>query len=127
MNHNLKHSNILIIILILSFLGCGSTTTNSKTSLGRNNVITREEIQQLSVRYNVTNAYDLVNAKKPNWLYNLRGEVVVFHNGMRYGDPNSLRDFNVSNIVEIRRVGLEGSIRYVRSDHPTTVILIETK
>ena len=127
MNHYLKLSNVLMMILILSFLGCGSTTTTSKTSSGRSNVIMREEILQLSIRYNVTNAYDLINAKKPNWLYNLRGEVVVFHNGMRYGDPNSLRDFNVSNIVEIRRVGLEGSIRYVRSDHPTTVILIETK
>ena len=127
MNHSLKLSNILIVILILSFLGCGSTTTNSKTRLGRKNVITREEIQQLTVRYNVTNAYDLVTSIKPNWLSNMRGEVVVFHHGMRYGGPNSLRDFNVSNVVEIRRVGLEGSFRYVRSDRPTTVILVETK
>ena len=127
MNHSLKLSNFLIVTLILSFLGCGSTGSNSKSPLKSKNAISREEIQQLTVRYNVTNAYDLVNAKKPNWLYNMRGEVVVFHNGMRYGGPNSLRDFNVSNVVEIRRVGLEGSFRYVRSDHPTTVILVETK
>ena len=126
-NYRIKTSNILIIMTILSFIGCGLFTNTSKSTSKNKNVLTREEIKQLSIKYTVTNAYDLVNTARPNWLLYLRGEIVVFHNGMQYGGPESLRDFHLPNVFEIRRVGLEGSSKYVRSHHPTVVILVETR
>lgn len=127
MHYRRKVLILLIITVLLSFFGCGALTSNSKTPSKNKNVFTKQEIRQLGIEYNVTNAFDLVNFKRPSWLYNLRGEVVVFHNGMRYGGPESLRDFYLPTIYEIRRVGLEGSSKYVRSDRPTVVILVETE
>lgn len=112
-----------LFVLLALVAGCASTSEPSERR--DRNLITQEEIQEHSAIY--TNAFDLVQALKPQWLTNRRGEVVVFFNGGRHGGPESLRDFRLPNLVSMRYLGIEDSFRYVRSEHPTVVILVEAR
>lgn len=109
--------------LLFAVVGCATTSEPSERR--DRNFISQEEIQEHQDHY--SNAYDLVQALKPQWLTNRRGEVVVFFNGARHGGPEALRDFRLPNLVSMRYLGIEDSFRYVRSDHPTVVILVEAR
>lgn len=115
---------VFFVLVTLEMAGCTSPGKTTTTTGGRN-VIPLEEIQAGETRY--ANAYDLVRAVKPRWISNLRGDVRVFFNGFEYGGPESLRDFSLVTIGEVKYAGLRDSYRYVRSDRPTTVILVSSR
>jgi hypothetical protein len=74
-------------------------------------VLTEEEIRQANI---VSNAYEVVTRLRPQWL-RMRGttavpeddgtrEIQVWNNGRKIGNPETLRDITVTQIVEMRWV-----------------------
>ncbi|HVG43463.1 MAG TPA: hypothetical protein VM890_01995 [Longimicrobium sp.] len=88
---------------------------DSSTAAGRprfsRDVLTEAEIQQANI---VTSAYEAVTRLRPQWL-RMRGttavpeddgtrEIQVWYNGRKLGNPETLRDITITQIVEMRWV-----------------------
>jgi hypothetical protein len=91
------------------------TPADSSSAAGRprfsRDVLTEEEIRQANI---VSNAYEVVTRLRPQWL-RMRGttavpeddgtrEIQVWNNGRKLGNPETLRDITVTQIIEMRWV-----------------------
>lgn len=86
---------------------CGGNPAPGSVNFDRNR-ISPAEIEEGSAR-NVTNAYDLIQSIRPNWLRPTRtglggaaNEIVVYENQTRIGSIATLRNVPLANISAIR-------------------------
>lgn len=101
-------STVVLVAMLLTVAGCapgGPSASVARTS----NVIPLEEIEASTA----TNAYDLVNQARPNWLRgrgspNLRGGPpalpVIYVRNTRQGPAETLRGFATLTLLELRYV-----------------------
>lgn len=120
---SIRRLALVVTLLGIGLAGCRSAGTVATS--GSRTLLSLTEIEAGTMRY--ANAYELVRARRPHWLSNLRGEILVFYNGQNYGGPDALRDFTLNGIREVEYVGLENSYRYTQSDRPTVVILVTSR
>jgi len=101
----------MLVLLAVGALGCASAGTTGSTR-ANTNIITQEEIAQAGTG----NAYDMIRRLRPNFISS-RGETTlgnvqnaqtnatypnVYLDGLAYGDINSLRNIDSSQIMEVR-------------------------
>ena len=102
---------MLALFIVAGVIGCASAGTTGATK-SNPNIITQQEIAQAGTG----NAYDVIRRLRPNFLVS-RGEVTlgnvqnaqtntpypnVYLDGLAYGDINSLRNIDSSQLVEVR-------------------------
>jgi len=97
---------LALLTLLLLAPACASTGSGEGGRGGSSNVITAEDLAQISVN----NAYDAVVRLRPLWLQSrgnrsavaLRTEIIVAQNGAYFGGVESLREFRIEEVREIR-------------------------
>jgi hypothetical protein len=110
---SVKH---LYLVAVAAIIGCASAggTSDTPSTSGvprRGNLLTADEI--VAAHADVTTAYDAVARLRPNWLAahgvtsgidNGAGTefALVFIDGQRYGDLNSLRGIPAYHVGDIR-------------------------
>ena len=120
----------LVVPMVGLALACGSAPRGEARNGGDPNVITMEAI----ARTGSIDAYDAVQALKPNWLLTRgagslrRDEVIqVYLDGNRMGGIAFLRQIAANTIHSIRHLdGLEAAQRY-GLDHGQGAILVTTQ
>ena len=110
---SLKHLYLVAVAAIMACAPASGTSGTSPTSVvpRRGNLLTADEI--VAAHADVTTAYDAVARLRPNWLAahgvtsgidNGAGTefALVFVDGQRYGDLNSLRGIPAYHVGDIR-------------------------
>jgi hypothetical protein len=101
----------LYLVAVVAVLGCASSAGNKTGSLPRSNFLTAEEIA--SHHADINTAYDAIARLRPNWLapHGITSGVdngagteyaLVFVDGQRYGDINTLRGIPAYHIGNVR-------------------------
>ena len=103
----------LYVVAVAAIFGCAPASGTSGTSGAsaaprRADYLTAEEI--VAANADVTTAYDALSRLRPNWLVSHgttsfnpgNGFAIVYMDGQRYGDVNSLRNIQASEIADIR-------------------------
>jgi hypothetical protein len=92
----------MLMLLLTLLAACASASERSRSNT---NVLTREEMSSVDV----SNVYEAVARLRPRWLqvraqrsFNTETEIVVYLNQSYIGDPDVLRTFVVSNVVQLR-------------------------
>lgn len=123
---------ISLFILLTILLGCASWTQVDDSSRGTRYMISENEIRESSA----TNAYEAIQYLRPGLLdrdqqrsidmYSA-AEVVVYLNGVRYGNKESLKSISALEIEEIRYLpASEATVKY-GTDHAGGAFLIKVK
>ena len=117
-------------ILCVTFaMGCTSTKGTSKKSRSSRGHISAEQIQSSSA----TDAYDLIQKLRPHWLRGRgsksfrdedAGHPVVYVDGNRHGDLDSLPAFSVEDIKEINFFSSSEATFRFGTGHTGGVIMI---
>ena len=105
---SVKH---LYLVAVVAGLGCASSAGNKTGSLPRSNFLTAEEIA--SHHADINTAYDAIARLRPNWLapHGITSGVdngagteyaLVFVDGQRYGDINTLRGIPAYHVGNLR-------------------------
>ena len=105
---SVKH---LYLVAVVAVLGCASSAGNKTGSLPRSNFLTAEEIASHHAENNT--AYDAIARLRPNWLvpHGITSGVdngagteyaLVFIDGQRAGDLNTLRGIPAYHVGNIR-------------------------
>ena len=105
---SVKH---LYLVAVVAVLGCASSAGNKTGSLPRSNFLTAEEIA--SHHADINTAYDAIARLRPNWLapHGITSGVdngagteyaLVFVDGQRYGDINTLRGIPAYHVGNLR-------------------------
>ena len=101
-------ARMLALLVVAGVAGCASAGTQG-TARGNSQVITQEELVQAGAG----NAYEVIRRLRPNFLVsrgtgtlgNAQGSSPypnVYLDGLVYGDINSLRNIDASQLVEVR-------------------------
>jgi hypothetical protein len=117
---SIKH---LFLIAVAAILGCAAGgTSGAPGAPRRGSALTAEEI--VAANADVGTAYDAVSRLRANWLA-ARGVAasgqqyaVVFVDGQRYGDLNSLRNIPAYHVAELRYYDITqaGAVFGIRGD-----------
>jgi hypothetical protein len=107
----MTRARMLALFIIVGAIGCASAGTPGPARANPA-IITQEEIAHAGTG----NAYDVIHRLRPNFLVS-RGEVTlgnvqttqtntpypnVYLDGLAYGDINSLRNIDSSQLIEVR-------------------------
>lgn len=121
---------VITLMYVMGLLACSTTKGGyaKNTSYSRD-YIYREEIQNNAA----TNAYGLIRSLRPHWLqgrgaksvrYAEASYAVVYVDGSRRGDINSLSTVFTENIAVIQFLNASDAIIRFGPDHPGGAILI---
>lgn len=124
----IRSHEVLVLAGVLGVVGCAAASSQGEAGGRRStNVITAEEIASVSA----SSAYEVVQRLRSQWLL-VRGGlgsegIVVYVDGVRRGDANSLRDIPVEQVRELRWIdGKDATTRY-GTGHGSGVIEVYTK
>jgi hypothetical protein len=101
--------------------GAGSTTGVRAAPSRDRNVLTLEDLERVAA----SNMYDAVRTLRPEWLRvqptiirsGAEGSVLVYLDGVQYGDPSALRQISVGVVQEVRYLSApEAQARYGTQD-----------
>jgi hypothetical protein len=130
---SVTRSLALVSLIILMAAGCASSGSAGKAAPSRrsSDLITREQIDAS----NRANAFELVQAMRPNWLIkrgaqtiNLdAGDIVVYYGGSRLGSPTSLRDLSLPSIEFLQFVPGPAASQRWGLDHSFGVIFVSPR
>jgi hypothetical protein len=122
----------LVCVLATALCACSSAGGPKSPSTGANpKLITADEI----AASHEPNAYEAIRSLRPNMLVvhgptSVQGDdpgIVVYVNGQRYGDLNSLREISANEIREIRFLNpAEAQYRY-GAGYPEGIIEVKTR
>ncbi|MFP4227918.1 MAG: hypothetical protein ACLFTE_03725 [Salinivenus sp.] len=123
-----RFSALVVLLSVASLVGCVSS---SGASGGSENVITQEEIQEVS---GISNAYNLVRRLHPQWLekrgrssVSNPGDIVVYINGSRQGGPSTLEQVDVMDVENIRYLPPDEATMRHGSGHDNGAIEVNLK
>ena len=107
---SVKHLYLVAVTAIFACAPAGGTSGTSPSAAPRRaDFLTAEEI--VGANADVGTAYDALSRLRPNWLaahgatsFNPAGNgfAIVFVDGQRYGDINSLRNIEAYQVADIR-------------------------
>lgn len=127
----MRHFVSLFIISII-LMSCASWTEMDDSSRGTRYIISENEIKESSA----TNAFEAIQQLRPGLLdrdqqrsidmYSI-SSVVVYLNGVRYGNKESLKSISALQIEEIRYLPpSEATVKY-GTDHSGGAFLVKVK
>lgn len=136
---SVKHLYLVAVAAIIGCAGTGGTSNASLTGMPprRGNLLTAEEI--VDAKADVNTAYDAVARLRPNWLAahgvtsgNDNGAgtefALVFVDGQRYGDLNSLRGLPAYHVGALRYYNItEAGARFGLNGGSSGVIEVTLK
>lgn len=112
-------------------MGCVTTDSSSGSSEYSPNVISQSEIQEMA---NVVDAYTLVQHYHPQWLQKRGrssierpGDVVVYVEDSRQGNPSALRQVSVANVQKIEFLPPGEATMQYGSGHDNGAIRVHLK
>jgi len=122
----------LAIIFSAVLIGCASWTEMDDSSRGTRYIISEDEIRASSA----TTAFEAIQQLRPGLLdrdqqrsidmYSV-AEVVVYLNGVRYGNKESLKSISALQIEEIKYLpATEATVKY-GTDHSGGAFLVKVK
>ena len=129
--HRMLAGTVLLAILVVS--ACRSTGSSQN---GTSDKIAEDEVLSWSTTF--SNAYDIVEQLRPQWLRK-RGtislnqssgvvdHIVVYEDHSRLGDPESLRAIAAQDVLEIEFFSPGRAIPMGPPDHPHGAIVVWTK
>jgi hypothetical protein len=126
-------------LAVIATLGCARATPNpepaqpeTRAARRSNNLVTEEELKQSTAR----NALEAVQFLRPDWLRG-RGvasmraatppEVVVYLDNARLGSPQTLTQFAVTSIKELRFYSATEATNRWGTGHSGGVIVVTTR
>lgn len=130
--HRLAVAATLTLVTTAFLTGCSARSAGS--SVGNPNLISEEEIRT-HIQSGVRDARELIQRIRPRWLQtrgdrslNLQTSILVYHNQQPIGGPDSLRDFQLSNVRSIRYLdsAAAGSLPGATGLHVEAAIVIST-
>jgi hypothetical protein len=114
----------IALLMLAGTTGCQSIQhADTPTRFSRDH-LTHEQIQASGL----ATAYDLVHAQRNNWLRErhrpLRQNeaVAVYLDGVYFGGPQTLQAFSTGDVLALRRVRPEDTIRLLGRYHPNGAI-----
>ncbi len=123
---------LIYLLLITAFIIECAPTKEMGSARGSRYIITAEEISATSAN----NAYEAIQFLRPNLLnrdmrrsidmYSTAG-VVIYVQGAKYGDKESLKTISALEIAEIRYLSKSEATMRFGSDHAGGAFLIELK
>jgi hypothetical protein len=121
-----------LFMLLTVFLSCASWTEVDDSSRGARYIISEDEIRGSSA----TNAFEAIQQLRPGLLekdqqrsidmYSV-AEVVVYLNGVRYGNKESLKSISALQIQEIRYLPASEATVKFGTDHAGGAFLIKAR
>ena len=121
--------SLLFIGLTFSLTSCVAGTA-SGASRGGSNLITTEELEE--ARTDVQNLYAVIERLRPNWLVSRgstmreRIDPVVYVDGTRYGELESLRQITIVAVLEVRWISASESTFQYGTGHAGGIIAVST-
>lgn len=126
------HYFVSLLMLLTILLSCASWTEMDDSSRGTRYIIAEDEIRASSA----TNAFEAIQQLRPGLLdrdqqrsidmYSV-SEVVVYLNGVRYGNKESLKSISALQIEEIKYLpATEATVKY-GTDHSGGAFLVKVK
>ncbi len=116
----------LLAVVVLGGACASSGQPNQSRPRRNRNLITAEELSELSV----ASAYEAVQRLRPAWLQS-RGRAplpVVFRNNSRWGgDPSSLQSIRIDSVREMRFLSASDATTRYGSGFTGGVILVVTR
>ena len=122
---------VYLLLIVLVIIAC-APTKEMGTTRGSRYIITAEEISSTSAN----NAYEAIQMLRPNLLnrdmrrsidmYSTAG-VVVYVQGVKYGDKESLKTISVLEIAEIKYLPKSEATMRFGSDHAGGAFLIKLR
>ena len=118
------HRHIAALLLVAA-TACASGT-NARDTSGSRDLITRSVLQKTSY----ATAYDAVRALHPNWLLkrstagNTGSAILVYVDGTKYGDVNTLRSVPTVTVESIRRINATDATMRWGTGHSEGVLYI---
>ncbi len=120
---------VIPIFCALGLLACWTTTAPYKDYRLDRNYIFIDEIQSSGS----ATAFNLIRTLRPHWfrgrgpkslVHDTVSFPIIYVDGNRYGDINSLLSFPVTNITEIQYMNAGDATIKLGMDHPAGAILI---
>lgn len=127
----MKRVLMTALLVSLATSGCASAGSSSGGSSRNPDVITSEELRGTQIQSE--NAYNAVQRLRPAWL-RARGSSftggrelpAVFVDGTRFGEIDSLRNLNVSDIVQIEFLDARDATTRFGTGYPAGAIMVTT-
>lgn len=125
---NMRMTGLCLALLLLA----GCATTQKRDDIGPRytpDLLTEDEIAASGA----ANAYDLIRNLRPHWLqgrgrksimFDSASVPVVYVNGNRYGDVNSLASISKDNITLIEFLNAGDATTLLGVNHPSGAIMI---
>lgn len=121
--------SLLFIGLTFSLTSCVAGTA-SGGSRGGSSLITTEELEE--ARTDAQNLYAVIERLRPNWLVSRgstmreRIDPVVYVDGTRYGELESLRQITIVAVLEVRWISASESTFQYGTGHAGGIIAVST-
>lgn len=123
----------LLVAATLAVAACASSGARTTTASAPKETITRAQIDA----NHFVNAYDAVSTLHPTWLRrrgddtfgnpSAFGSLVVYLDGVRMGDAETLRQITASAIVTIRHLDAADATSRFGTGHGQGAILVSTR
>jgi len=122
---------LYLFLVAAFFIGCASTR-GEKSTKGSRYLITAKEIAESSAN----DAYEAIQSLRPGLLnrdqrrsidWSGQTEVVVYINGIKYGNKESLKTISAMEIAEIKYLTSSEATMRFGSDHAGGAFLIKLK
>ena len=120
---------LLSIAVTLSLASCASRTASGSPRAGPN-LITAEQLQE--AEGDVQNLLQVIERLRPNWLVNraatMRERIgpVVYVDGTRFGEVESLREIPLIGVIAILRVSPQDATLLYGTGHAGGIIAVST-
>ncbi len=126
-------AHVLKTALSLILLSACASAGGGGGSSGRADIITREELEAQGTQQEDT--YTVIQRLHPNWLrartssFGAGGPIypVVFLNGSRYGELDSLRGFRITEVESIQYMSATDATTRFGTGYLGGVILVRTR
>ena len=120
---------LLSIAVTLSLASCASQTASGSPRAGPN-VITAAQLAE--AESDAQNLWQVVERLRPNWLVSRaatmreRIDPVVYLDGTRFGDVESLREIPLTGVLAILRVSAQDATLLYGTGHAGGIIAVST-
>jgi hypothetical protein len=114
----------LLVLLLVS--GCASSGTGERTTSRSSTTISAEEMQQAAIG---SDAWRVIERLRPGWLRQRAGvgSAMVFLNGQRYGDLDSLRTIPAGDLDTARLLSAADATTLYGTGFPAGIIDLRTR
>lgn len=121
----MRTSSFFVLLFSLGLFVAGCAPAGETTRQSQRGAVTQSQIEASGVS---TNAYDILQNLRPEWLTTMRGEPVIYVDNVRHGNSvQSLRNISAQNIGRIERMTSTQASNRFGPGHLAGAILVTTR